>query len=63
MVSRLDLLAKPEHTLKTEIGVPSPSSGRSFGALNTKLSLQLNKTELSDERTLGYTVDELSVKG
>jgi hypothetical protein len=40
MVSRLDLLAKPEHTLKTEIGVPSPSSGRSFGALNKMLSLQ-----------------------
>jgi hypothetical protein len=56
-------LLKPEHTQKRGTGVPSPSSGRLFGALNTKLSLQLNKTELSDERTLGYTVDELFVKG
>jgi hypothetical protein len=40
MVSRLDLLAKPEYTLKAEIMVPLPSSGRSFGALKIVLSLQ-----------------------
>jgi hypothetical protein len=40
MVSRLDLLEKLEYTRKTEMGVPSPSSGRSFGALKIVLSLQ-----------------------
>jgi hypothetical protein len=40
MVSRLDLLAKPEYTLRAEIKVPYPSNGRSFGALKLVLSLQ-----------------------
>ena len=40
MVPGLILLAKPENTLRAEIGVPSPSSGRSFGALKIVLSLQ-----------------------
>ena len=33
-------LLKPEHTQKRGTRVPPPSSGRSFGALNTMLSLQ-----------------------
>jgi hypothetical protein len=45
-------LLKPERTQKRGTGVPSPSSGRLFGALNQKFPYKMNRTELGDERTL-----------
>jgi hypothetical protein len=45
-------LLKPERTQKRGTGVPSPSSGRLFGALNRSFPYKMNRTELGDERTL-----------
>ena len=45
-------LLQPERMQKRGTGVPSPSSGRLFGALNRSFPYKMNRTELSDEINL-----------
>jgi hypothetical protein len=55
-------LLKPERTQKRGDRCSLSLQWKALRGPQLKLSLQLNRTELSDERTLGYTVDELFVK-
>jgi hypothetical protein len=56
------VLLKPECTLKKgSQGFLLPSAEGSLGPSTQCFPYKLNKTEMSGERTLGYTTDELFV--